>query len=82
MFYKRYVDDINLIAKEPPNKLKRVNTGDNFTIETNPTPTPLDTKNDANLMFIIKQIGNSIHPSIQLKADYPSLHKENTPPSF
>ena len=32
--------------------------------------------NNERTMLLIKQIGNDIHPSIQLEVDYPSKHQD------
>ena len=36
--------------------------------------------NDERTMLLIKQIGNDIHPSIQLEVDYPSEHQDQKLP--
>ena len=35
---------------------------------------------DERIMRLIKQIGNDIHPSIQLAVDYPSKHQDGKLP--
>ena len=65
--YKRYVDDINIIFKAPSEQ-----QSEETTTESPPK--------DQQYMNIIREIGNKIHPSIQLETDCPTLHSDNKLP--
>ena len=70
LLYKRYIDDIDMVtetSKEDINKYAESIEGE--------TPEP-----DAVIMRKIKEMGNEIHPSIQLETDYPSKNPDKKMP--
>ena len=67
---KRYVDDKNLVANALPPGTRYVNG--RLILED-----PADmTAADERTMKVIQNIGNDIHPSIQLEIDYPSRNTD------
>ena len=64
ILYKRYVDDINIIVS----------------VKINPADDPNEESMDKRVIERIKEIGNQIHPSIQLEADYPSKYEDKKVP--
>ncbi|KAL8620473.1 hypothetical protein ACOMHN_048406 [Nucella lapillus] len=77
--YKRYVDDINLVVKTPreKKKLAKSRNGD-YRLETDHNPP--ETRDDVSYVSIVQEVGNGIHPSIQLEMDCPSLHNDQKLP--
>ena len=82
--YKRYVDDINVAAT---NNMKQITNKDDGKGKLNEQRNQhtRDEKRERKeeeekMMNKIKDIGNSIHHSIQLEVDYPSLHEDNKLP--
>ena len=76
--YERYVDDINIAAKatRPGLKYRDVQViMEDVSIEEDEKLAP-----DERTMELIKQIGDDIHPSIQLEIDYPSRHSDKKLP--
>ena len=67
ILYKRYVDDINFII----NKLKQIREN---RIEQE------EEEEDKEIMEKIRQIGNSIHKSIEIEVDTPANHKDKKMP--
>ena len=75
---KRYVDDINLaVQATPPGK--RYENGQIYVDERSVTEDGR-VSSDERTMVLIKQVGNDIHPSIQLEVDYPSKHQDGKLP--
>ena len=67
LFYKRYVDDINVIVKIPEG-IENIKTG-RSKIEI-----------ERDVMEIVKDTGNQIHRSIEIEVDYPSNHRDRKLP--
>ena len=67
LFYKRYVDDINIIVKIPEG-IKNVEITEDIGDK------------DKMVMEIVKDIGNQIHESIEIEVDYPSNHRDQKLP--
>ena len=67
LIYKRYVDDINFII----NTLKQIQEGRNKEEKE---------REDQRIMDKIREIGNTIHKSIELETDTPSKHKDKKMP--
>ena len=79
MMYKRYVDDINLTVKVPPERRRLIRDSDgNYRLEIDHNSQKEE--EDALYMGIIQEVGNTIHPSIQLERDCPSLHEDKKLP--
>ena len=79
VLYKRYVDDINLAVKTPREKKKLTKSGDgDCKLETDHNPQ--ETEDDELYIGIVRDVGNGIHPSIQLEMDCPSLHDDQKLP--
>ena len=72
--YKRYVDDINLAAKETPLGTRYVNGA--LVIDENAIESDRVIPGDKRMMDIIKLIGNDVHPSILLEVDCPSNYDD------
>ena len=76
--YKRYVDDINIL-------LRYIGHGYRYN-ETEIVRDPESEEEDRNrnkdevMMELMKEIGDSIHPSIQLTTDYPSKNQDEKIP--
>ena len=64
---KRYVDDINLAVEATPPGMKYKN-GQTYVDESSVTEDGR-VSSDERTMAFIKQVGNDIHPSIQLEVD-------------
>ena len=60
--YKRYVDDVSIVAEGIDNETDDGKEKDERTMEK------------------LKEVGNSIHRSIQLEADYPSNYEDRKLP--
>ena len=76
--YKRYVDDINIAAKETPPGTRYLNG--NLVIDESAIDEDRTIPGDKRTMEIIKSIGNDIHPSIQLEVDCPSNYDDGKLP--
>ena len=63
LFYKRYVDDINIILTISEG-IENVETINNIG------------ETERNVMEIVKNIGNQVHNSIEIEVDYPSNHND------
>eukprot|EP00794_Sanderia_malayensis_P013423 gene13423-14802_t len=71
---KRYVDDVNMAAGEVPAGTRFIEgqlVVDEMAIESD-----LLVPGDRQTMEVMKSVGNSIHPSIQLEIDCPSNHDD------
>ena len=75
---KRYVDDINLAVQATPPGMRYKN-GQTYVDESSITEAGR-VSSDERTMALIKQVGNDIHPSIQLEVDYPSKHQDGKLP--
>ena len=78
--YKRYVDDGNMAVGELVPGTRYVNGAlsvDGTCIEDDRL-----VAGNKRTMMVVKEIGNSIHPSIQLEIDYPSNHSDKKMPSL
>ena len=78
--YKRYVDDGNMALEELLPGTRYVNgvlSIDDACVESDGL-----VESDKRTMLVVKEIGNSIHPSIQLEIDYPSNHPDKKMPSL
>ena len=73
-FYKRYVDDINICCFEVQSGTRY--EGGQFVIHEGVDNRPAD----ARVFDLIKCVGDSIHPSIQLEVDCPSQHTDGEVP--
>ena len=78
MLHKCYVDDINFGIKATKIGIRYVN-GEIQEDEAAKTEDEL-MKDDERTMNLVKTIGNSIHPSIQLEIDYPSKNEDKKMP--
>ena len=78
LMYKRYVDDINIVI--PPVEPGTRYTDGRLEIVHEELIIDEGKEPDELTMNIIKQIGNNIHPSIQLEIEYPSKHPEKKMP--
>ena len=79
--YKRYVDDINNAFIAPESRLQYVKEeGRPGRLESMPDEQSMTEASDAHSMELLKDIGNDIHPCIQLEADYASRHTDNKLP--
>ena len=76
--YKRYVDDVNVIvgAVEPGAKI----AGGMLTIDDKSKAQDSHRPKDEMCMELLKDVGNSIHSSVQIEVDYPSRHEDNLMP--
>ena len=76
--YKRYVDDVNVIvgAVEPGAKI----AGEMLTVDEESKAQDSHRNKDEMCMELLKEVGNSIHKSIQIEVDYPSRHEDNLMP--
>ena len=75
---KRYVDDINMAVQATPVGM-RYKDGKTHMDERS-VAEDQGISDDERTMTLIKQIGNDIHPSIQLEIDYPSKHQDGKLP--
>ena len=81
--YKRFVDDINIAASNDSKQITQTDEkGNGYKEEEQHTNSEERNRkeNEEKMMNKIKDIGNSIHESIQLEVDYPSLHEDNKLP--
>ena len=78
LLYRRYVDDINIVSEPTEPGVRYVNGALEFTQEQSQNDE--EKSSDERTMNLLQQIGNSIHPSIQLEIDFPSKHVENKMP--
>ena len=75
---KRYVDDVNLATEELPLGTRFSNG--TLSIDEAAIEEDRHVPGDRRTMDIVKAIGNSVHPSIQLEIDVPSNHPDNRMP--
>ena len=75
---RRYVDDINLAVDELPLGTRYENGS--LVVRENAYSEDLSIPADKRTMAIVSQIGNDIHPSIQLEIDCPSNHEDGKVP--
>ena len=78
LMYKRYVDDINTVSLVPPPGLRYTNGIGQ--IDTSCIEEDLAMEDDDRLFRLWKTVGDSIHPSIQVEVDFPSIHVERSIP--
>ena len=76
--YKRYLDDIDLAARETPLGTRYVDG--HLTIDESAIESNLVIPAEKRTMAIIKSIGNDIHTSIQLEVDCPSNYDDEKLP--
>ena len=74
LMYKRYVDDVNIIMVAPNAGLDYIDGR----VVVNEERRSIS--EDENGMTLLKKVGDSIHKSIQLEADYPSRHEDHKLP--
>ena len=74
-FYKRYVDDINTAISYPGDGCVLKDARDEAKAETD-----RNKNRDEVTLDLLKEIGNTIHSSIQLETDYPSKYSDNKLP--
>ena len=76
--YKRYVDDINMVisATQPGMRYKNKK----LYLSRNAICEDQGIGADKRTMLLIQDIGNDIHPSIQLEVDFPSNHEDGKMP--
>ena len=72
--YERYVDDIN-IGVEATELGSRFDDG-TMNVNQDTKEEDKDIEEDERTMKVLKQIGDNIHPSIQLEIDYPSNNED------
>ena len=77
---KRYVDDVNLAADELPAGTRYVEGG--LAVSEAEVASDLLVPADRRTMEVIRDVGNSIHWSIQLEIDYPSNYSDGKMPSL
>ena len=75
---KRYVDDVNHALRELPLGTRYIH-GVLSVVEAE-VEEDRKISGDKRTMEMVKQIGNEIHPSIQLEIDYPSNYEDNKMP--
>ena len=75
---KRYVDDVNLAAQEVP--LGARYEDGRLVIKQEEIEGDMLITGDRRTMEVVRDIGNSIHPSIQLEVDYPSNYEDGKMP--
>ena len=77
---KRYVDDVNdaLI----PTELGLRYNGNELYMNEQSVAEDVNVAEDLRTMLLVQSIGNSIHYSIQLEFDCPSLHEDGKMPIF
>ena len=75
---KRYVDDVNVAADEVPLGTRYENG--QLVVKEEEVGSDSLIPSDKRTMEVIREIGNSIHPSIQLEVDYPSNHEDGKMP--
>ena len=81
VLYKRYVDDIDMAVKTPREKKKLTRSrGKEKKYQLDTDSSPQETEDDVRYIGIIREVGNEIHPSIQLEMDCPSLHDDQKLP--
>eukprot|EP00794_Sanderia_malayensis_P002694 gene2694-3113_t len=77
---KRYVNDVNMAADEVPAGTRFIEG--RLVVDEMATESDSLVPGDRGTMEVIKSIGNSIHPSIQLEIDCPSNHDDGKMPSL
>ena len=75
---KRYVDDINMVVQATPVGMRYKDRKTHM--DERSVAEDQGISDDERTMTLIKQIGNDIHPSIQLEIDYPSKHQDGKLP--
>ena len=80
ILYERYVDDINQCVKATEVGARYINGRLVVTEDTIKEDEMLEA--DLRTFRLIKQIGDSIHPSIQLEIDVPSNYPDNKVPNL
>ena len=76
--YKRYVDDINIAAREVPLGTRYIDG--ELILDEDAIEIDRSVPGDKRTMEIIKCVGNDIHPSIQLEVDCPSNYDDGKLP--
>ena len=76
--HKCYVDDINLGMKATEMGARYIGNQINITEESKKEDE--GKMKDERTMSIVKQVGNSSHPSIRLEVEYPSKYSDNKMP--
>ena len=76
--YKRYIDDINVAVEDKKNDRDETKRKEGYQEAESERQEKI--KADRKIMEKIKDIGNKIHPSIQLEIDYPSKHEDGKMP--
>ena len=76
--YERYVDDVNKCVEETPIGARYVDGELKYTEETKEEDQGKPA--DQRTFEVIRQIGNSIHPNIQLEVDVPSKYQDSKLP--
>ena len=76
--YKRYVDDINMVISATQPGMRYKNT--KLYLSRNAICEDQGIDADKRTMLLIQDIGNDIHPSIQLEVDFPSNHEDGKMP--
>ena len=71
----RYVDGVDLALEIPEKGARYVSGRKQISVAEDEI-----VKDDMRTMLLFQQIGNSIHPSIQLEVDFPSKHEDNNMP--
>ena len=79
LLYKRYVDDINIILVAPDRRAEYLVEGEEGKLVTNEENKKTCSKEESGIT-LLKQIGDSIHESIKLEADYPDMHEDKKLP--
>ena len=75
--YKRYVDDINIVVAVAKPQMSCEN-GEIVSRHESQSSTGVPV--EKRTMLLIQEIGNSIHPSIQIEVDCPSEHQDGKIP--
>ena len=76
--YKRYIDDINVAVEDKKDDTDETKKKEGYQEAESEQREKIEA--DEKIMKKIKDIGNGIHPSIQLEVDYPSKHKDGKMP--
>ena len=76
--YKRYVDDINMVISATPPGMRYKDK--KLYLRRNAICEDQAISADKRTMLLIQDIGNDIHPSIQLEVDFPSNHEDGKMP--
>ena len=76
--YKRNVDDINVDLQETP--VGAIYWNGQLEIEDALTGNDLNIAADARILRILREVGNSVHKSIQLEVEHPSKRNDGKMP--